>query len=66
VKAEARISKELSGTNTRVMEEEFLAYAQQSENSGEFDALIGLAESAESSAAPAESESPERLPGLPE
>ena len=66
MKAEARISKELSGTNTKVQEEEFLAYARQSEHSDEFDALIGLAESAESSAPTAESQEAERLPGLPE
>ena len=62
VKAEARISKELSGTNTRVLEEEFLAYAQQSENSNEFDALIGLAGEAEAATPAPETQTPERLP----
>lgn len=62
VKAEARISKELGGTNTKAMEEEFLAYAQQSKSSDEFDALIGLAAEAEQGVQPAESEKTERLP----
>ncbi len=66
VKAEARISKELSGTKELALEQEFLAYAQQSEHSDEFDALIGLAESAETSAPAAETTEAERLPGLPE
>lgn len=62
VKAEARISKELSGTNTRVLEEEFLAYAMQSEKSDEFDALIGLAGEAEQAASAPEKDEAERLP----
>lgn len=62
VKAEARISKELGGANTKAMEEEFMAYAQQSENSDEFDALIGLASAAEQDAHTAETEKTERLP----
>lgn len=66
VKAEARISKELSGTNTRVLEEEFLAYAMQSENSNEFDALIGLADSADKNVRTDEIKAADRLPGLPE
>ena len=44
VKAEARISKELAGTDSRAQEAEFLEYARQSDNSNEFDALIGLAD----------------------
>ena len=43
VKANARISKELAGTDTKTQEAEFLEYARQSESSAEFDALIGLA-----------------------
>lgn len=66
VKAEARVSKELAGTNTKVLEEEFLAYARQSENSNEFDALIGLAGSAEKNAPVDEIKQADRLPGLPE
>lgn len=66
VKAEARVSKELSGANTLAQEAEFLAYAQQSEHSNEFDTLIGLAESAEVSPSAVETKKSERLPGLPE
>lgn len=62
VKAEARISKELSGSNERALEEEFLAYARQSESSNEFDALIGLAGEAESGTPAPETGESERLP----
>ena len=44
VKANARISKELAGTDTKTQEAEFLEYARHSANTSEFDALIGLAE----------------------
>lgn len=44
VKAEARISKELAGTDTRAQEAEFLEYARSTQDSNEFDALIGLAD----------------------
>ena len=66
VKAEARVSKELAGTDTRAQEEEFLAFARQSENSSEFDALIGLA--GETDSAPVQSDSVEinESTGLPE
>lgn len=57
VKAEARISKELAGTDTRAQEVEFLEYARKSATSSEFDALIGLAAAAEApAAAPKEAE----------
>ena len=46
-KAEARISRELSGTDTARSEAEFLEYARTSSSSDEFDALIGLAEEAD-------------------
>ncbi|MEM7396579.1 MAG: hypothetical protein AAF492_29970, partial [Verrucomicrobiota bacterium] len=45
VKANARISKELSGADAKNQEAEFLEYARKSESSSEFDALIGLGES---------------------
>lgn len=48
VKAEARISKEIAGTDTLAQEAEFLAYAASSEASSEFDALIGLADETDS------------------
>ncbi|HNT34840.1 MAG TPA: hypothetical protein PKH07_07570 [bacterium] len=43
VKAEARISKEIAGTETKVQEAEFLEYARSSSHQNEFDSLIGLA-----------------------
>ena len=54
VKAEARISKELAGTDTKVQEAEFLEYARTSTSNAEFDALIGLADSPPADAEPAE------------
>ena len=66
VKAEARISKELAGTDTRAQEAEFLEYARTSESTSEFDALIGLAEEAEAPPPVQEVEAPEKSPGLPE
>lgn len=47
VKAEARVSKELAGTDTKAQEAEFLDYAAKSSASDEFDALLGLSEEAE-------------------
>ena len=46
LKAEAKITKELAGTDTKSQEAEFLEYARQSESTSEFDALIGLASEA--------------------
>ncbi len=42
-KANARISKELAGTDTKAIEAEFLDYANKTGNTVEFDRLIGLA-----------------------
>ncbi len=44
VKANARVSKELAGTDQKAQEAEFMHYAQTSKTSDEFDALIGLAD----------------------
>lgn len=63
VKAEARISKELAGTDTKAQEAEFLEFARKTTSTGEFDALIGLAEKSE---APAATPSKEKGPALPE
>ena len=49
LKAEAKITKELAGTDTKSQEAEFLEYARQSESTSEFDALIGLASEASAS-----------------
>lgn len=65
VKAEATISKELAGTDTKVQEAEFLEFARQSSATNEFDALIGLAEAAES-AAPTEDQAESERTSLPE
>ncbi|MBN1880269.1 hypothetical protein JW823_09190 [bacterium] len=66
VKAEARISSELAGTDTRVQEAEFLDYARKSANNSEFDALIGLAaEKDATGTADHAKESPDSTP-LPE
>lgn len=62
VKAEVQISKELAGTDHKRQEEEFLDYARTTESASEFDALIGLAESADSASADASAEKT----GLPE
>jgi chromosome segregation ATPase len=62
VKAEARISKELAGTDTRSQEAEFLEYARESQHANDFDALIGLAGEADSPLANAEPESSSELP----
>lgn len=62
MKAKARVSKELAGTDTQVQEAEFIAYAQKNKTRDEFDALIGLAEAAD---AP-QTAQPQREPKLPE
>ncbi len=61
LKAEARISKELAGTDTKVQEAEFLEYARQTQNSNEFDTLIGLAKDS-SSTTKSVAEKPTALP----
>ncbi|MDZ4861172.1 MAG: hypothetical protein SGI88_19545 [Candidatus Hydrogenedentes bacterium] len=62
VKAEARISREMAGTNTRAQESEFLEYARKSASSSEFDQLIGLAKTAESSSGMGEAREKTALP----
>lgn len=44
LKAEARISKEMAGTDTKAQEAEFLEYARTTQSNAEFDNLIGLGE----------------------
>ncbi len=65
IKAEATISKELAGTDTKVQEAEFLEFARQSTSANEFDALIGLAEAAETST-PVEDQADSERTSLPE
>jgi phage shock protein A len=65
MKAKAKVSKELAGTDTKVQEAEFIEYATRNKANDEFDQLIGLAGEAEAS----EGETPERREGesrLPE
>lgn len=52
VKAEARVSKELAGTDNRMQEAEFLEYARKTAVNSEFDSLIGLAASKDAPAKP--------------
>jgi phage shock protein A len=47
LRAEARISRELAGTDSKAQEAEFLEYARKSSASDEFDRLIGLAQEAD-------------------
>ncbi len=68
MKAEARISGELAGTDTKAQEAEFLEYARRSSASDEFEALVGLAGETDT-AAVAKKETPAKegeSPGLPE
>jgi phage shock protein A len=58
MKANARISRELAGTDTRRQEAEFLEYARTNVATSEFDQLIGLAE--ETDAAEKSTDSPQR------
>jgi len=60
LKAEARISKEMAGTDTKAQEAEFLEYARTSQASTEFDSLIGLG--AKTQPAPATKDKPQALP----
>lgn len=65
IRAEARISKEMAGTDTKAQEAEFLDYARKTSASSEFDSLIGLAAQADSKAA-ATPAAPEKNSSLPE
>jgi phage shock protein A len=47
VKSEAKITREMAGTDTRAQEAEFMEYARQDQASSEFEALLGLAEHTE-------------------
>ncbi|MFA6244220.1 MAG: hypothetical protein WC655_24975 [Candidatus Hydrogenedentales bacterium] len=64
-KAEARVSKELAGTDSRAQEAEFLEYAKGTAASTEFDQLLGLAQATETKAADKEKAPAEKTP-LPE
>jgi phage shock protein A len=66
VKAEAQVSKELAGTDTRAQEAEFLEFARSSSTNDEFAALVGLAEGKDTSAAEKSDEDRESRSSLPE
>jgi Zn finger protein HypA/HybF involved in hydrogenase expression len=66
-KAEARISKEMAGTDTKAQEAEFLEYARKTSASAEFDSLIGLAAATGVKEAPqAQPAAQEKKSSLPE
>lgn len=62
LRAEARISRELAGTDTKAQEAEFLDYARKTTSSAEFDSLIGLSSPTASSPAKAATEKGTSLP----
>lgn len=62
MKAEARISKEMAGTDTKAQEAEFLEFARTTSASDEFDALVGLAEEVDTAPAEAETDTRQALP----
>ena len=66
VKAEARVSRELAGTDSRAQEAEFLEFARKSDSDSEFDALIGLAKKVETGESAARSAEKQKSAGLPE
>ncbi|MBL9137256.1 MAG: hypothetical protein JNK85_15395 [Verrucomicrobiales bacterium] len=65
IRAEARISRELAGTDTKAQEAEFLDYARKTSASSEFDSLIGLS-SAAKPAPDAPAKSADKGSALPE
>ena len=62
VKAEAKISKELSGMEARAQEAEFLEYARTTSANQEFESLVGLAEAAAGKEPPERPQTDLRLP----
>lgn len=66
VKAEARISREMAGTDTRAQEAEFMEYARSSVANDEFDSLVGLAAKTDSAAKEEKTQTTEKKSSLPE
>ena len=60
MKAKARISREMSGLDTKRDEDEFLSYATENVMTDEFDALIGLTKTEDRGHG--ESDEPTRIP----
>ncbi len=61
-KARAKVAREMAGTDTQLLENEFMEYARSSTASTEFDRLIGLAEEVDKTAPAAETPSKTQLP----
>ena len=47
MRAEARVSREMAGTDNKMQEAQFLEYARNTTATDEFDALLGMAEGSE-------------------
>ena len=61
MRAEARVSREMAGTDSKVQEAEFLEYARSNTATDEFDALLGVAEGSEAAeTAPSEPKETEK------
>ena len=53
MKAGARISREMAGTDTKRQEAEFMEYARSNVGNAEFEKLIGLAQATDAGTTPA-------------
>jgi len=63
VKAEAKVSSELAGTDTKAQEAQFLEFARKSASNTEFEQLVGLAKKADSTASESvQADQGERVP----
>ena len=61
MRAEARVSREMAGTDSKMQEAQFLEYARNTTATDEFDALLGMAEGSEAAqAAPSEPKETEK------
>ena len=61
MRAEARVSREMAGTDSKAQEAQFLEYARSTTATDEFDALLGMAEGSEAAqAAPSEPKETEK------
>lgn len=61
-KAKARVAREMAGTDTKVLENEFMEYARTGVSTDEFDQLIGLAGEADTAAAAPQEQVKSQLP----
>ena len=66
VRAEAKVSKELAGTDAKAQEIEFMEYARTAATNEEFDRLVGLAEAVEAKPQDPSQKAKEKGPALPE